>query len=72
MEEINASIDFDRKLYRQDIRGLARPCRDAGRYWHPFGRRPRQDHTAVSRASILSEIEAGQLLLLAPRSKTFT
>ncbi len=26
MEEINASIDFDKTLWRQDIRGSLRPC----------------------------------------------
>ena len=30
MQEINASIGFDRRLWRQDIRGLAGACRDAG------------------------------------------
>ena len=30
MQEINASIGFDRKLWRQDIRRLARARRDAG------------------------------------------
>ena len=30
MQEINASIGFDRKLWRQDIRGSPRPCRHAG------------------------------------------
>ena len=30
MQDINASIGFDRKLWRQDIRGSRRPCGDAG------------------------------------------
>ena len=30
MQEINASIGFDRKLWRQDIRGSLRACGDAG------------------------------------------
>ena len=30
MQEINASIGFDRRLWRQDIEGLARPCGNAG------------------------------------------
>ena len=31
MEEINASIDFDRHLYRQDIAGSQGACANAGR-----------------------------------------
>ncbi len=38
MEEINASIDFDRKLAAQDIAGSASPCRDARAPRHRRGR----------------------------------
>ncbi len=34
MEEINASIGFDKRLYAQDIAGLQGPCGDAGAEGH--------------------------------------
>jgi argininosuccinate lyase len=44
MEEINASIDFDRKLYAQDIKGsLAHATMLAD--WHNLRRRSRQDYS---------------------------
>ena len=47
MEAINASIDFDKALAPQDIAGVARPCRDAGRTRHHFGRKMRSKSSRV-------------------------
>jgi argininosuccinate lyase len=57
MEEINASIDFDRKLFRQDIAGSqAHVAMLAAQ-----GIIPAEDAEKISRglAQILAEIEAG-------------
>ena len=43
MEEINASIDFDRKLFRQDIAGSQGPCPHARAPGHHRGGRCRKD-----------------------------
>ena len=37
MREINASIAFDKRLWRQDIAAIARPCRHARRARHRLG-----------------------------------
>jgi argininosuccinate lyase len=58
MEEINASIDFDRKLYAQDIRRFSGTCGNACQDWHNLtGRGLRQDYSRSEQ--ILSEIEEG-------------
>lgn len=57
MEEINASIDFDRKLYAQDIAG----SRAHARMLHDQDILSSADHTAIDQglSTILSEIEDG-------------
>ena len=57
MEEINASIDFDRHLYRQDIAASQGPCR---RCWPSKAslRRTMPKKIAHGLDTILSEIEA--------------
>ena len=59
MQEINASIGFDRKLWRQDIRGSLRACRDAG---EDRAADRAQDEQAIrdGLAAIAQEIEAGR------------
>ncbi|NKB53882.1 MAG: argininosuccinate lyase [Rhizobiaceae bacterium] len=58
MEEINASIDFDRKFYAQDIEG----SRAHARMLHDQGILSSADHAAIDQGlcTILSEIESGQ------------
>ena len=57
MEEINASIGFDQKLYAQDIAG----SRAHAAMLHEQGILSSQDHAAIDQGlnTILSEIEAG-------------
>ena len=57
MEEINASIDFDRKLYAQDIAG----SRAHASMLHDQGILSSEDHAQVDQGlnTILSEIESG-------------
>ena len=57
MEEINASIDFDQKLYAQDIAG----SRAHARMLQAQGILSADDHAAIDQglSTILSEIEAG-------------
>ena len=58
MEEINASIGFDKKLYAQDIARFNRPCHHAGRIKASF--RPRIADKIVARPEHdQSEIESG-------------
>jgi argininosuccinate lyase len=49
MEEINASIDFDRKLFAQDIDGFDCTCHDACQDCHIIseGDRLRQDYSRI-------------------------
>ncbi|MEP1207220.1 MAG: argininosuccinate lyase [Rhizobiaceae bacterium] len=58
MEEINASIDFDRRFYAQDIEG----SRAHARMLHDQGILSSADHAAIDQglSTILSEIEAGE------------
>lgn len=58
MEEINASIDFDRKFYAQDIEG----SRAHARMLHDQGILSSADHSAIDQglSTILLEIESGQ------------
>ncbi len=58
MEEINASIDFDRKFYAQDIEG----SRAHARMLHDQGILSSADHATIDQglSTILSEIESGQ------------
>src|SRR3546814_6111084 len=61
MTEINASIGFDRRLYRQDIAGSQAPCRmlvKQGLISAAEGKT-----IAAGLETILREIEAGQLRL---------
>jgi hypothetical protein len=63
MEEINASIDFDRKLYAQDIDGsIAHATMLAD--WHIISGDDR-DKITHGLNTIRSEIEKGELRLLA-------
>ncbi len=57
MEEINASISFDRKLYAQDIAG----SRAHAQMLHDKGILSSEDHAAIDQGlrTILSEIESG-------------
>ncbi len=59
MQEINASIDFDRRLYRQDIRGEQGPRGNAGR---SRASSRADDAAKIARGldTILSEMEAGK------------
>ena len=59
MEEINASIDFDRHLYRAGHRGEQGPCRDARQTGHHHGATMRRK-IAHGLDTILSEIEGGK------------
>ncbi len=58
MEEINASIDFDQKMYAQDIAG----SRAHASMLHAQGILSSEDHAAIDQGlnTILSEIEAGE------------
>ena len=58
MEEINASIDFDRKFYAQDIEG----SRAHARMLHDQGILSSADHAAIDQglSTILLEIENGE------------
>ena len=58
MEEINASIDFDRKLYTQDIAG----SRAHARMLHDQDILSSSDHAAIDQglSTISSEIESGE------------
>ena len=58
MEEINASITFDRKLYAQDIAG----SRAHAQMLHDRGILSSEDHAAIDQglSTILSEIETGE------------
>ena len=58
MEEINASIDFDRKFYAQDIEG----SRAHARMLHDQGILSSADHAAIDQglSTILLEIESGE------------
>ncbi len=58
MEEINASIDFDRKMYVQDITG----SRAHAKMLHDQGILSSDDHATIDQGlhTILSEIETGQ------------
>ncbi len=69
MQDINASIGFDRKLWRQDITRQPRPCRHAG----PRRRHRAGDEAAIrdGLAGIAAEIEAGRFPFVAT-SKTST
>lgn len=59
MEEINASIDFDRALYAEDIAG----SRAHAAMLHEKGVLSAADHAAIDQGlrTILSEIEAGEM-----------
>ena len=59
MEEINASIDFDRHLYRQDIAASPRPMPPC---WPSKGIITAHDAKKIAHGldTILSEIEAGK------------
>ena len=61
MEEINASIDFDRKLYRQDIAASQGPCPDAGSD-QASSRRTMPKRSSHGLDTILREIEAGEFV----------
>ena len=39
----NASINFDKKFYKQDMEG-SRSCKDACRCWYPHRRGKRQNY----------------------------
>jgi argininosuccinate lyase len=68
MEEINASIDFDRKLYAQDIRGsLAHAAMLAN-----TGIISSDDCDKITHGlnTILSEIEAGEFTFSRPAHQT--
>ena len=58
MEEINASIDFDQKMYLQDIAG----SRAHAQMLHDQGILSSEDHASIDQGlhTILSEIESGQ------------
>ena len=58
MEEINASIDFDQKMYLQDITG----SRAHAQMLHDQGILSSKDHASIDQGlhTILSEIESGQ------------
>jgi len=58
MEEINASIDFDQKLYAQDIAG----SKAHAAMLHDQGILSSADHAAIDQGldTISSEIEAGE------------
>ncbi len=58
MQEINASIGVDKRLYPEDIPGLAGPCRDAGETGHHLGD-GRRRHRQGPRGQLKAEIEAG-------------
>ena len=60
MEEINASIDFDRKLYAHDIAG----SRAHAQMLHDRGILSSEDHAAIDQGlhTILSEIEDGSFV----------
>ena len=58
MEEINASIDFDQKMYAQDIAG----SRAHAAMLHAQGILSSEDHAAIDQGlnTILSEMETGE------------